>query len=72
MEWIGGAKIQVIGKVYVRVWRNAKSYLSDCCLVENEEIRPILGQQPWLDMDIIKYEDNDQLHKPATGNAPVG
>jgi len=47
------------------------SYLLDCRLVGNKEIRPILGRKACLDMDIIQYNDNDSLNKPHTGNAAV-
>ena len=41
----GGSKIKVIGRVPIRVWRNSSSYLLDCRLVNNEDIRPILGRK---------------------------
>ena len=47
------------------------SYLLDCRLVGNKEIRPILGRKACLDMEIIQYNDNDSLNKPQTGNAAV-
>ena len=39
----GGSKIKVVGRVSIRVWRNERSCLLDCRLVDSEEIRPILG-----------------------------
>ena len=53
------------------VWRNEKSYLLNCQLVESEEIRPILGIKSCLAMNIIQYKDNDQLNKPKTDGSWV-
>lgn len=39
----GGSKIKAIGRVSMCVWRNERSHLLDCRLVDSEEIRPILG-----------------------------
>lgn len=62
----GGSKIKVMGCVSIRVWRNDKSYLLDCHLIFNEEIRPILGFKSCLAMNIIQYKGNDSLNKPVT------
>ena len=51
----------------MRLWRNNVSCLLDCRLVES----PILGRKACLDMNIIQYNDNDQLHKPQTDGATV-
>ena len=67
----GGSKIKVIGRVPIRVWRNSSSYLLDCRLVNNEDIRPILGRKACVGMGILEYHDNDLLNKPETGDAPV-
>ena len=67
----GGSKIKVIGRVSIRVWRNERSYLLDCRLVDNEDIRPILGIKSCLAMNIIQYKDNDLLNKPETGSSLV-
>ena len=50
----GGSQIKVIGRVSIRVWRNGRSCLLDCRLVDNEEIRPILGIKLCVAMDIIQ------------------
>ena len=67
----GGSKIKVIGRVSIRVWRNERSCLLDCRLVDSEEIRPILGIKSCLAMNIIQYKDNDLLNKPETGGSSV-
>lgn len=67
----GGSKIKVIGRVSMCVWRNEKSYLLHCHLVESEEIRPILGIKSCLAMNIIQYKDNDLLNKPKTDGSWV-
>lgn len=67
----GGSRLKVIGHVVIRVWRGDVSYLLHCRLVGNKEIRPILGRNACLDMDIIQYNDNDSLNKPQPGNAAV-
>ena len=67
----GGSKIKVIGRVSIRVWRNERSYLLDCRLVDNADIRPILGIKSCLAMNIIQYKDNDLLNKPETGSSLV-
>ncbi|KAL9951232.1 hypothetical protein ACROYT_G043857 [Oculina patagonica] len=66
-----GSKIKVIGRVSIRVWRNDRSYLLDCRLVDNEDICPILGIKSCLAMNIIQYKDNDLLNKPETGSSLV-
>ena len=67
----GGAKIKVIGKVGIRVWRKDTFSLLDRRLVDSEDIRPILGCKACVDMNIIQYKDNDFPNKPETGHAPV-
>ena len=67
----GGSKIKVIGRVSIRVWRNERSCLLDCRLVDSEEIRSILDIKSCLAMNIIQYKDNDLLNKPETGGSSV-
>ena len=67
----GGSKIKVVGRVSIRVWRNERSCLLDCRLVDSEEIRPILGIKSCLAMNIIQYRDNDLLNKPDTAGFSV-
>lgn len=67
----GGSKIKVIGRVSICFWRNERSCLLDCRLVDSEEIRPILGIKSCLAMNIIQYRDNDLLNKPETGGSSV-
>ena len=67
----GGSKIKVIDCVSIRFWRNERSCLLDCRLVDSEEIRPILGIKSCLAMNIIQCKDNDLLNKPKTGGSSV-
>ena len=67
----GGSKIKVIGRVSMCVWRNERSHLLDCHLVDSEEIRLILGIKSCLAMNIIQYKDNDLLNKPKTDGSWV-
>ena len=48
------------------VWREA----SDCRLIDSQKIRPLLGRKTCLGMKVIKYLDNDAIHKLKTGNTP--
>ena len=66
-----GLKIKVIGRVSLCVWSNERAYLLDCRLVDNKDIRPILGIKSCLAMNIIQYKDNDLLNKPETGSSLV-
>ena len=43
----------------------------DCKLVDNKDIRPILGRKACIGMNIVKYTDNDAINKPTTWNASV-
>ena len=47
------------------------TYRLDCKLVDNKDIRPILGRKACIGMNIVKYTDNDAINKPTTGNASV-
>lgn len=67
----GGSRVKVVGRSPLRVWRNGSSFLPDCRLVDNEDIRPILGRKACIGMGILVYQDNDHLNKPEMGNAPV-
>ena len=67
----GGSKIKVIGRVSMCIWRNERSYLLDCHVVDSEEIRPILGIKSRLAMNIIQYKDDDLLNKPKTDGSWV-
>ena len=51
--------------------REASKYRLDCQLVDSQKIRPLLRRKACLGMKVIKYLDNDAIHKPKTGNAPV-
>lgn len=67
----GGSRVKVVGRSPLRVRRNGSSFLPDCRLVDNEDIRPILGRKACIGMGILVYQDNDHLNKPEMGNAPV-
>ena len=67
----GGSKIPVVGEVKIHVCRGDYQGLLDCKLVDSTEIRPLLGRKACIEMNIIKYIDNDELHKPISGNSPV-
>ena len=67
----GGSKLTVFGQVIIRVWRDSFKCLLDCKLVDNDEIRPILGRKACIGMNIIKYTDNDAINKPKAGTATV-
>ena len=67
----GGATLPVIGSVILVVWREGSKYRLECRLVDSLKIRPLLGHKACLVMKVIKYLDNDAIHKPVMGNAPV-
>ena len=67
----GGSQLPVVGQVLLRVWRHNAKCLLDCKLVENEDIRPILGRKACIGMNIIKYTDNDAINKSATDGSAV-
>ena len=67
----GGSKVKVVGCVSIRVWRNERSFLLDFRLVDNADLRPILGIKSCLAMGIIQYKDNDFIRRPETGSASV-
>ena len=67
----GGSRLTVVGEVRVRVWRGDYKCILICKLVDSDKIRPILGRKACVGMKLIKYMDNDALHKPATRGAQV-
>ena len=67
----GGTKPPVVGQVPIKVWRQETPCLLDCQIVENAEIRPLLGRRACLGMNIVKYVDNDAINCPQTGHAEV-
>ena len=67
----GGTTLPVVGKVIIRVWRGDFRCKLDCKLVDNPSIRPLLGRTACLGMKLVSYLDNDELHKPITGNSTV-
>ena len=67
----GGANLNVVGKVKLRVWRDDFRCKLDCKIVDNKGIRPLLGRKVCIGMNIIKYMDNDEIRKPLTGSTNV-
>ena len=67
----GGSRLPVVGQVIIPVWREGQRFKLDCQLVDNIDIRPILGRKACLGMNISQYMDNNEIHKPEVGNAPV-
>ncbi|KAI0207901.1 hypothetical protein LSAT2_007448 [Lamellibrachia satsuma] len=67
----GGSRLTVVGEVHVRVWRGDYKCILVCKLVDNDNIRPILGRKACVGMKLIQYTDNDALHKPATRGEQV-
>lgn len=67
----GGTTLPVVGTVLLRAWRGGSSFQLDCKLVDRTDIRPLLGRKACLGMRLVTYLDNDELNKPATGDAPV-
>ena len=67
----GGVTLPVVGSVFLRVWRGNFQCQLDCKLVDSPVICSLLGWKACLGMKIIAYLDNDELHKPDTGDAPV-
>ena len=67
----GGTTLPVVGTVLLRVWRGNYRCRLDCKLVDQPDIRPLLGRKACIGMNIVAYLDNDQLNKPCTGEAPV-
>ena len=67
----GGAKLPVVGCARIKVWRHRTPCLLDCQIVDNAEVRPLLGRRACLGMNIVKYVDSDALNRPETSNAEV-
>lgn len=59
----GGNTIQVCGTTLLRVWRGDNHCKLDCKLVDQHDIRPILGRKACLGMKVVMYLDNDNLNK---------
>ena len=67
----GGSRLEVVGSVRIRVWRENNRCKLDCILVNSPKARPLLGRKACLGMNIVSYLDNDEMNKPNTGAAPV-
>ena len=67
----GGSRIPVVCQVQIHVSRGDYKGFLDCKLVNSTEIRPLLERKACIEMKVIKYTDNDELHKPNTESAPV-
>ncbi len=67
----GGTTIPVCGTTLLRVWRGDKRCKLNCKLVDQDDIRPILGRQACLGMKIVTYLDNDNVNKPLAGSAQI-
>lgn len=67
----GGGTLPVVGSVKLKVWRGKSKHHVYCKLIDSNKIRPLLGRKACLGMGVVTYLDNDQLHKPDTGDAPV-
>ena len=67
----GGTSIPVLGKVHSRVWRGDFRCLLNCNLVESKRVRPILVIKACLGMNIITYQDNDQLNRPQASKGGI-
>ena len=50
----GGSRLPVVGQVIIPVWREGQRFKLDCKLVDNIDIRPILGRKACLGMNIIQ------------------
>ena len=67
----GGTTIPVCGTTLLRVWQGDYRCKLDCKLVNQDDIRPILGRKACLGMKIVTYLDNNNLNKPPAGNAHI-
>ena len=67
----GGTSIPVLGKVHSRVWSGDFRCLLNCNLVESKRVRPILVIKACLGMNIITYQDNDQLNRPQASKGGI-
>ena len=66
-----GTTLPAVGSVLLQVWSRTFQCRLDCKLVDRSDIRPLLERKACISMKIVSYLDNDQLHKPNTGDAPV-
>ena len=66
----GVAKIPVVRKVFLRVWRGDFKCRLDCKIVHRCNIRPLLGRRFCVGVKIVAYLDNE-LNKPSTGTSEV-
>lgn len=66
----GGSALNVVGQATIKVWRQKKSYLLNCQII-NENVHPLLGHKACLGMKLIAYLDNDAINKPQTGKGSV-
>ena len=60
----GGTTLPVMGTAAVQVRRSNKRYNLHCKLVNNPDIRPLIGSCACLQMKLVSYLDNDELNKP--------
>ena len=67
----GGTALPVVGSTLLRVWRGQQQCILDCKIVDSTDVRPLLGRKACLGMKIVSFLDNDHLHPPNTGGAPV-
>ena len=67
----GGSRLQVVGQVIIPVWREGMIFKFNCKLVDSSDIRPILGRNACLEMNIIQYMDNDEINKLEVANAHI-
>ena len=67
----GGNTLPVVGKMLLRVrWGDFRCQV-DCKLVDNSNIRPLLGRKACLGMKIVSYLDNDELYRLNVGDSTV-
>ena len=67
----GGTALPVVGQAIIEVERKNHKYDLECKLVDSMNIRPLLGREACLKMNVVTYLDNDKLNKPDTQNAEV-
>ena len=67
----GGTSIPVVGKAIIPVWRSDRSCQLDCKIIEQSNVRPLLGKKACIGMQIVTYLDNDMMNKPNTNGSKV-
>ena len=67
----GGTSILIVGKTLLRVWWGDTSCRLNCKIVDQSNIRPLLGRKACIGMKILSYLDNDLMNKPDTGGSNV-